>query len=464
MTFPREAPPIAADQPPLVPAAAGPRREALRLLRRLLRADNGIFAALQTVATQGLVLLLTIATGVITGRLLGPEGRGVFAAATLWPQMLVTVCFVGVPAGIIYHIRGTPAASGSITAAAGILGMLLSFLGVAAGAVAMPLMMRGYPPEAVQLAWICILATVPYVLHLLMRQVLVALDLFSAFNLASVLAPLLYLLGLLVMWATTGVTVEGSALALIGSVAATALWMGWHARAAWRLSSDRLGHWLRQLGAYSARGAVADILLGVSGYLDRLVLIAVLSPEVLGLYVVANSMARIMLVLHTVVNSVVFPKMAGRPRQAVKSLHDHAFRFMLHAVLGIILLSFVFGREVVTLFYGEPFAAAGLIFSVLVVESGLTCIAQTMSQLFYACDRPGYVSMSQTLCFAAVALGLALLVPSFGAIGAAAAMALGAFVRVLTLLLGIAFSLGLGLPRPFLNRADIVRLRRHFEE
>lgn len=442
----------------------GPLGEVRRLLGRLLRAEGGIFAALQTGAGQVLVLLLTITTGVITGRLLGPEGRGLFAAATLWPQLLVTVCFVGVPAGIIYHLRGTPAARGSIVAAGAVLGFVLAFLGMAVGAIAMPLMMRGYPPEILQLAWICILATFAYVLHLLMRQVLVALDLFTAFNVASVLAPLLYLLGLLAMWAGSGVTVAGAALALVGSVAATALWMCWHARRSFSLSATDLRHWLRQLGTYSARGALADVLLGLTAHLDRLVLIAVLAPDVLGLYAVANSMARVMLVLHTIVNSVVFPKMAGRPKEAVKSLHDHAFRFMLHAVLGIVLASFLFGREVVTLFYGEAFAGAGLLFSVLVVESGLTCVAQTLSQLFYACNRPGYVSTSQAACFAAVVLGLLVLVPLWGALGAALAMVLGAVVRVSMLLAGIPLVLGLGLPRPYLERADLIRLQRHLQD
>jgi O-antigen/teichoic acid export membrane protein len=460
----QDAPATAARPPEPGPGGnrgAGLRRMAI-LLRRAWRADNAVFAAMQTVAAQMLVLALNMATGVITGRLLGPEGRGVFAAATLWPQLLVTACFVGVPAGIIYHIRSAREASGSVVAAAAILATVLSAAAVAIGAVAMPLTMRNYPPEAVQLAWLCVLATVPYILHLLLRQLLVALDLFAAFNVSAVLAPLIYLVALLAMWASTGVTVAGSALALVGSVAITAIWMCWRVRHC-RPSGRELRLWLRRLASYAARGAVADLLAGVSGYMDRLVLIFMLSPHVLGLYAVAYSLSRVTLVLQTVVNSVFFPKMAGRPRDEVKRLHDHAFRFVLYAVLVGVAAAMALGREAIVILYGKSFADAGLLFGILIVEGGLSCVAQVSVQLFYAFGRPGYVSASQAVGFGVAVVGLACLVPPFGGPGAAAAMAVAAGVRLAVLLAGIPGTLGLCLPRLRPRRSDLTYLKNRLQ-
>ncbi|HEY0184640.1 MAG TPA: oligosaccharide flippase family protein [Rhodopila sp.] len=430
--------------------------------RRLTAADGGGFTVVQTILSQILVVALNMATGVITARLLGPEGRGVFAAATVWPQFLSGACFVGIPAAIVYYIRHNQAASGSIFMSGILIAGLLCLVTTAIGLLVAPLTMHDYTPDAIVLAQYCVIATIPYVYMALFRQVLIALGMFSVFNASSVLIPFIYFVALLLCWGTIGVTVVNSASTQIAAVVVIVAWMGWRLWPVAPPSFREGGHWFRTLTLYGIRGAPADCLFTLGGYVDRLVLMSLVSARDLGLYAVAYSLSRLMLVLQTAVSAVVFPKMAGRPAQGAKLLHDHAFRFITYAAIGVILMSLMIGRAVLGLLYGQSFEEAGPVFDILILEAALTCIAQLIAQLFYSLGHPGYTSLVQAGSFLTAGAGLLVLVPREGIIGAAFAMAIAAGVRLTLLLLGLGLRLKMSLPRVWPRRADMIYLRQQF--
>ena len=432
------------------------------LLRRMAGAKSSGFLIVRTMAVQVIVLGLNLVTGVLAARLLGPEGRGVFAAATIWPQLLLATSFLGMPAAIVYFVRGNKDAAGGIFAASLIIGTVFYGLTILVGLALAPWMMRNYSAEAIILAQFCVIATGPYILSLLLRQLFVALGSFTAFNLAVCLQPTLYLIGLLAALAAGGVTVEAAAVCLMASVVLSVVLMGWHAARICRPTTRELRKWLGALTSYSTRGAVADFLSGITAYSDRLILIVFISPAELGLYAVAFSLSRLMLVLQTVVNSIVFPAMAGRDARDVKVLHDHALRFTTYAVVAAVLVVLLVGRTVVVMLYGHSFNEAVVILHILVVEAGLACISGVTSQLYYALGVPGYVSWAQTASFVGVVGGLILLVPTFGAVGAAWAMVLAGAIRLAVLLCGLPLSLKLELPRLSPRSSDLRYLRRMF--
>jgi enterobacterial common antigen flippase len=441
---------------------AGAGGAPLALLRGLLRSDRGGSVVVQTVATQVIAVGLTMVSGVVTARLLGPEGRGVFAAVTLWPQFFVAVTFLGMPSAMIYHIRKSRDQAGTIFSASLLVAALYTVLAVAAGFLLVPATMRNYPAEALTLSYVAILATGGYLFLVLLRQLFVALGLVAAFNVSVCLAPLVYLLGLLATHATGTLTVASSTAWLIGSVAVTATWMCWHVRTVCRPRATAFTAWLRALLAYSTRSAAGDLMIGLAIYSDRLILVFMVSPSELGFYAVAYSLSRTILTLEIAFNSVVFPKMIDRPRAQVKELHDHAFRFIGYTALAIMVVMVVIGPTVIAAFYGSSFRVSALILDVLVLEAGLICVSTVAARLFYALGLPGYASLAQVARFVATLVGLTFLVPAFGALGAAVAMLLGESTRLLVLLWGLPHRLGLPLPRLVPRRADISYLREQF--
>ena len=432
------------------------------VLGRLTTAKGSGFVVLQTMLTQALVIGINLLTGVLTARMLGPEGRGVFAAATLWPQLLLATSFLGMPSAIVYFTRMHRQAAGSIFAASIIIAAAYFCLTTVVGLIAAPLTMRHYSADAVLLAQVCAVMTGFYVLQMLLRQLFVGLGLFASFNLTVCLPPALYLGGLLIALALGKLTVVSATLCLMGSMAVTAVWMFCRVNLVCRPVTRGLSGWFRPILSYATRGAAADFLAGVASFSDRLILIAFISPVELGLYAVAYSCSRMMFILQTVVNSVVFPAMAGRSKSDIKALHDHAFRFTLYAAATVVALVILAGKSALVLLYGSSFLPAVVILNILVVEAGLTCVAAVTEKLYCSLDAPGFVSVAQSVSFIVIVAGLAVLVPVHGAVGAASAVLLATVVRLIVLLGGLPILLKLSLPRVLPHRSDFSFLRRLF--
>lgn len=433
------------------------------LLRRLAAAEGGGFTVMQTVLSQMLVVVLNMATGITTARLLGPDGRGLYAAVTLWPQFLSGgFGLAGLSAAIVYHVRQSPAAAGTIFTASLILTSLLSVVSVAAGLVVVPLIMPGYSAGALWLVRLCVLATIAYAYIGLFKQFLISVGGITICNLAAVLMPLTYLVALMVCWAVTGITVISSVLVLLATSGAIMLWLGRRVLTLCRPTLRQLPQWLGKVGVYGLHSAPADMLIALSGHVDRLVLMSMVPVRDLGLYAVAFSLSRLMLILQTVVNLVLFPRMAGRLSEEMKTLHDHAFRFVSYASFGVVVLSFLLGGSLLRLMYGTSFADSGPVFDLLVIEAGLTCISQISAHLFNSMGLPGYPSIVQAVSFATAAIGLILVVPAHGILGAASVMAGAALVRLLLLLGGCHGRLALGVPRLYPRLTDLAYLRQQF--
>ena len=52
-------------------------------------------AFFETYFTGISIQIITVISGVLVARLLGPEGRGLLAGALLWPTIIASVCYLG---------------------------------------------------------------------------------------------------------------------------------------------------------------------------------------------------------------------------------------------------------------------------------------------------------------------------------------------------------------------------------
>ena len=106
----------------------------LRLWHSVLRGQGISHNMLRTIAAQLLVLALNISTGVLTARLLGPSGRGVYAAMVLWPQFIALLAAGGLPYALLYY--GYGAKPEELRRAIGttlLLGVVMGVLGAGLG-------------------------------------------------------------------------------------------------------------------------------------------------------------------------------------------------------------------------------------------------------------------------------------------------------------------------------------------
>ncbi len=285
-------------------------------------------------------------------------------------------------------------------------------------------------------------------------QAFIGLGAFRLYNGAQIATPLAYLLLLGVTAALGLLTPETAVLAMIAAGFFTTILVLRHVLAHLPLRTPTRAEMV-DLVSYAARAAPTDVSMTLTSYLDKVILIALTSPRQLGLYVVAYSASRILLVLGPAINSVVFAHMAQRSRPEINVLHDRCLRFALHAFLFGIPLLFLIDRGLLSGVYGADFSDAAPVFRLLALEAALTCLAHFTTQAHMALGRPGCVSLIQMASLSLLAAGLPLAVPAFGIMGAAGVLLAAAALRLALLFVSAKYALCFSTPRLVLRGEDV---------
>ena len=422
---------------------------------RLLFGDQPLSALFQSMGAQILIMAINISTGVITARFLGPDGRGMYAAVTLWPPLLATLAVAGLNSGIVFQMRRNPSAVSGVAGASLMLGGIHSVIAIGVGLLLLPILMARYSTSTVLFAQICLVTVVLNTTQNIVKQAFAGVGQFGRYNLTHFMPQFFHLVALLSIVLFATLTPRNAALALFASAVATVLVM---LPSFIRVTRPRFkGSWneLRQLRSYWSRASLMDFVFAFGMYADRLVLIPLLPPSELGLYAVAFSFSRVIQFVQPAINSVILSHMSGQTERDSKQLHDRSCRFLIAAlVVGCVGL-WIIAEKLLAFTYGADFAAASVVFGLLVVEASLGAVSQVTVQLFLSRDRPGVVSTIQLIVLGISIAALLVLVPHYGAMGAAISLVGAGAVRWLLLLGSMKTVLKVSLPRLYLNRDDL---------
>jgi O-antigen/teichoic acid export membrane protein len=432
----------------------------LRLGASLLRGKRPVFTLFQAVGAQVLIAGINILTGIITARLLGPEGRGIFTAVTTWPQLLATLAFSGLNSAVVLRMRKAPEEAGRIGGGALLIVLAHAAIAIAAGWLLLPLFIGGYPAWVLWFARLCLISVLGNSIYMLMKQSFSGVGAFSEFNLANILSQLLYLVVLLVLIPFSAVTASSASLALLGGGALALFTM---LPKFLRLVRPRFSGTLtemRRLSSFWARAVVMDMVAALATFADRIVLIPMLTASELGFYAVAYSFSRTIQLVQPAITSVIFSHMAGQSESGGKQLHDYTLRFLLAGLVAGVAVLWAAGEPLLVFTYGAEFGAAKAVFRLLLVEASLGALSQVTMQLFLSRDRPGVVSTIQAVVLSVSVVALLVLVPRYGALGAAAGLLIAGTVRWILLLGSVKFILRLPPPRLHLGRDDFQYLLR----
>jgi len=440
------------------------RRGVQQLVRLVLNPEGTVPAFAQTFVTQVLVLVLNIATGILSARLLGPEGRGTFTAVTLWPQFMATLVLLGLQNALVFDMRLSPTCQDSVLTAGLTVGLVLSAIGSVTGAIVIPLAMsKAYSVGIVTFSIAATVILTPVnLVTMLLRLAFVVYGRVGTANTSAWATPLLYLGILLVICWTVPVTAELAACCQFSSAILVVGWMINRLARTFRLDFSGFRGRVKAVMSFMVRSAPGECLAVLAATLDRLVLVPFITASDLGFYAVAFSLSRLLMVFQAALAPVALPAMAGRQPDDAKALHDRLFRITLYAVVGISTTAFLTGDWALRLFYGAAFAPAGILFKILLLEAALNCLSFLPSQLYLTMARPGFLSLLQGMSFLMTLVGLALLVPIFGARGAALSMLLSALFRLCGMFCGLRLVLGFSLPRLTPQPEDLTRIINGF--
>ncbi len=255
----------------------------------------------------------------------------------LWYIFLGSVFSLGIPSALTYRLRRHPEQISELSGAALTLSLAVSALACTVGFFGLPHWIPQYSPQILFFARIFLLNTPVAVFMVIGRAALESQGQFTASNLSLIGPPLLTLAGLLLLWATHKFTPVNAAWCYVLSGVPSLIWMGrsFHRRCG-RVSTIYLQS-ARLLLSYGIRSYGIDLCGTLSLYVDQALVVRILQPSMMGTYVVALSLSRMLNVFHTAVVMVLFPRAVSRPPREVLEMTGQAVRmttFADHALRG----------------------------------------------------------------------------------------------------------------------------------
>lgn len=412
-------------------------------------------AFVQSAGAKLLIIALNAATGILTARALAPEGRGELSAMILWYVFLSSVFSLGLPTAITYRLRMQPDQASELSAAALMLAVVISVFAIAVGFFGLPYLIPQYSPQVLFFARIFLWNTPVIVFVVMGRAALESQGNFTASNLSLIAQPLLTLGGLLLLLWTHTFTAINAAWCYVLSGLPPLVGM---VRCFFRTFKPHFSQLRRSallLLSYGIRSYGIDLCGTLSLYVDQALVIRILQPSLMGTYVVALSLSRMLNVFHTAVAMVLFPRAVSRSPREVLELTGRSVRMttFIAAFCGAGIM--IAGPHLLILLYGPEYGGAAAILRILVIEVVLAGATQVMSQAFMALSRPGVVTTLQAIGLLLTIPLMLVLVPRFGIEGAALSLLLSTCARFAFVL--ASFSLFLDLPRPAVlpRRADL---------
>lgn len=145
-------------------------------------------------------------------------------------------------------------------------------------------------------------------------------------------------------------------------------------------------------------------------------------------FLVAQKLMLTMTILLYVINSSAFPstsRLLSTDVSQALDLVSSLLRYYLVLIIPVIFLLAVYADEILSLLFGASYANSGPVLMVLLVALPFMAISHSLLLLLRAIPKPRTVLMGQVSSTFVLFLAAVILIPRFGATGAAAAVVVG---------------------------------------
>jgi O-antigen/teichoic acid export membrane protein len=388
-------------------------------------------AVLQTSASNILIQAANVCSGIITARSLGPGGRGALAAIIMWPQFLSYAMSLGIPAASVYRVRSDPENASGYAAAASISSVVMGLVAVLIGLIVIPYSLHTYSPGVVHFSRLVVWLAPLSLLGVTLSTLAQAAGAFRRSNIYRVAQPFSIVVVLLVVWKTAGLSAYSAALTYLLAGVPITIWNFIWVYRHFHPRLDGAMRSIRKLSSFGVRVWGADLLGTVSNQVDRVLIVSMLEPRLMGLYVVSQSVAGLLNVLPAAVCTILTPKVTGRPVAEIVLRTGSAVRLtMVGLTLGALPLFFG-GGMLLKLVYGNKFDGAAAILRILLGEAILDGMTAVCSQAFLAAGVPGTVAFLQGAGLITAVPLMYWMIPRWGLQGAAYALLTSTAIRFL---------------------------------
>jgi O-antigen/teichoic acid export membrane protein len=419
-----------------------------------------------TICINIILACLSLVSGSLAARLLGVSGRGELAAIQLWPTFLAGFSILGLSEAIIYFTAKEPQHAGNYLVSAMGLTVLASvpFMGI--GYIVLPLFLASQSPEVIAASRICLLMIPIYSIVGLPFQTLRGRNDMVIWNLIRLAQTSIWICVLLFIGISGKNSPEAAALGYLWIYAILCL------PVLYVVSKRVPGPYRferrlwRPLLRFGLPSVATSIPVTLNLRLDQLLMAAFLSPQVLGLYVVAVAWAGVVSPLLNAFSIVIFPQVASRSAPVERT---HTFIKGVHLTV-LTGLSMTIPLMVLTPFalpwiFGDDFTEAIPAALILICAGVISNINNTLGEGIRGFGKPTVVLVSECTGLVITVLALFLLLKPWGIVGASVSSVLGYSTTTLALLFQISRIIKL----PFIDilvpdRADLTLVLRQVRE
>lgn len=429
---------------------------------------------LTTTALSNVALPLSaLVTGPILARALDPDGRGELAAVLAPVGLAALLLTFGLPESIAFHVARRRIRRRDAVRIGLALGAVTGLIAAVAVALLTPLILRRHPDGEGLL--IALAATLPLLMAVAtLRYVAQGSDRFDLVNRERWVAVVSRLLLIVALAAAGALTVTNAAWVTQGTtLLATAMLLPIAVTRGRRRSAPdhppelpapspaAAGTTARMLLVYGVRGWVATLGALVVLRLDQVLVAPFAGTRELGYYAVAVSVAELPAIALLAAREVMLSSTAGRTDPALMA---RTVRTVIAVALPVCVVGVLVAPVVVPLLFGSAFDPAVPMAQILLLAAVPGGIGFILAAALLGLERPRLASASQAAAAIVLIVGLALFVPSGGAMAAAwvglvaRLTAMGLAAACLVRVTGLGWK-ALLVPRPADVRELVARLR-----
>jgi O-antigen/teichoic acid export membrane protein len=396
-----------------------------------------------TIFGQGLVLGFGVLTGILSARILGPTGRGEYVAVCIWPTGIATLFALGVNQAVAFNVGRRAFTISEMATAATVIGFIQSALTVFIGFLVIPHVLAGYSPTVQHLGIVFLVLTPALILGVYTGSLFQGAQDLLRFNFIRVLPSGVYLAGLLGIYLTHHQSLRAVILSqLLGYVVAlifglTLVWRIFAPRWRWNKAA------IPSLVSFGYRTQATSLANYFNQRIDQIILSLFVPPHQLGFYAVAVTLSTTVTVFPLAAGIVTFSRGSRQSSEDAKATIGHSFRASLIWLLASCIALYALTPFLIHLVFGPAFDGSIQACRILLPGALMTGLNQVLYNGASALGRPGLPSCAEGVSMAFTAVGLFILVPRYGYVGAAIVSSVAYTISFLVMLILAQMLLGL---------------------
>lgn len=365
------------------------------------------------------IALFSAVGGILAARLLGPGGRGILAAATVWAGILSTLISLGLPQALTYFTAREQDQIGSIFATALVLWGGQSVAALLLGWLAINLFLVPSQPEAIAAVRVYLFSVPCSLLVTYLSTMAQGLRRFRLFNGLRIASASGYMISLVVAFLFKWQEPLKIVIAMLLIQVVIALGAVFLFVAKVHSSGYFTRQWSCNLIKYGLRSYWGNLSWMANARLDQFIMSAFVSLPELGIYSVAVSYATVLFPLSSAFAMVLFPRVAnGQDDNVFTKITRTAKLNLVVSLAGALFLGGTCSFVLPWLF-GEEFQPAIAPALILLAGTVILGVNYVLSDGLRGLGRPLLPSIAETVGVLVTVLGLLWSLPRMGIWGAA---------------------------------------------